>query len=268
MTKCLHNNIENNCFLCNQIKKVNSQSKQVCKHWIPLNENCYVCKREKEREKLFNNSNVNGNINTTPSNGTNNQFGGEIKTNPNFFNDQILQTSDYMNPENSQKKYPTTSNRDSNNANNANNASSLRKDDKNGKVNSFMQRSLDTFGFIENNNSKNIWSNPIANNSFPSAHISNNESNESNYLGVSTRGNRKLGNTESNTDFHLKRSMLQPDFRSGNRFFEYKPTNTRRDSYKDLGNENARKFQNQTEQLFNEMDHTKAYDQAAGINRG
>jgi len=238
--KCVHNNIDGNCNICNQVNKLGVQGEKVCKHWVSLSEGCYVCRREQERQKLFNNGNVKINVD-------------DLKQDEN-------QLKDYVDPGFSIKTYPTTSNRDMTNS-----ISFRNRHD--GNINSFMQRSLDTFGFIENNNSKNIWKNPIVNSSFPKAHLSENEI-ESNYLGVNTRGNRKLGNTELNSDFHLKRSMLQPDFRTGNRFFEYKPTNSRRDSHKDIGNQNVRKFQNQTEQLYKEMDHTKAYDNAAGINRG
>ena len=137
--------------------------------------------------------------------------------------------SNYINPNNIIKKYPKTVNNDSIN----------RKDNN---INLFMQRSLDTFNFIENNNSKNIWKNPIHNNSFTNNLFKTNEV-ENSYLGISTRRKKKLEETELNSDLHLKRSMLQPDFRTGNRFFEYKPTNTRRDNYKDIGNQNAIKFQ-------------------------
>ena len=68
-------------------------------------------------------------------------------------------------------------------------------------------------------------------------------------------------------DLHLKRSMLQPDFRHGNRFYEIKPTNTRRENYKGIGNDNARKFQDQTEEMYKSMNWSKAYDNVAGIGR-
>ena len=69
-------------------------------------------------------------------------------------------------------------------------------------------------------------------------------------------------------DLHLKRSMLQPDLRQGNRFYEIKPENTRRENHRGIGNENARKFQNQTEEMYKDMNWSKSYDIAAGINRG
>jgi hypothetical protein len=124
-----------------------------------------------------------------------------------------------------------------------------------------MNRSLDTINFMKNN-AQNMWSNPIINNSFIQSQGGNLENST---YGITTRGNRKLDYKE---DLHLRRSMLQPDFRQGNRFYEFKPENTRRESYRDAGNKSAQEFQNQTQQMFNDMNYTKAYDQAAGMNRG
>ena len=259
--QCIHNELESNCKICKwkQPSTLNSPyaqtTKRMCPHWVSINEECYVCERYKERKKYFHNGNV------------------KIRESSNFFGGRIVNPTDYVNPDDKNKKYPSTANRD-----NFNDVSLTReaKTDYTGRgennrtknnINSFMSRSLDTVGFIENNNNKNIWSNPIANNSFPTVHISDNEI-ENTYLGISTRDNRKLDNTDFNSDLHLRRSMLQPDFRQGNRFYEDKPTNTRRDNYRRIGNENARKFQNQTETIYKEMNYTKAYDQAAGINRG
>ena len=65
-------------------------------------------------------------------------------------------------------------------------------------------------------------------------------------IGISTRNVRKV----DNFDTHLSRSMLQPDFRQGNRFFEMKPENTRRENYRGIDNENVRKFQNQSQEFY------------------
>lgn len=253
--QCIHNEVESKCKIC-KWKQPNSVKQKMCPHWIPINEKCYVCERDSERKKYFHNGNV------------------KIRENSNFFGDRIINPKDYVNPDNINKRYPTTSNVDRHNLSNeaktevsGREQNNRTKDSNSGNVNSFMRRSLDTVGFIERNNNSNIWSNPIANSSFPMVHIANNEI-ENTYLGISTRGSRKLDNTDFNSDLHLRRSMLQPDFRHGNRFYEDKPTNTRRESFRRLGNENARNFQNQTERMYQEMDYTKAYDQAAGINRG
>jgi len=252
--QCIHNKVESKCDIC-KWKQVSIDKpkkpigQKMCPHWVSIHEECYVCARDQERKKYFHNGNV------------------KIRETGNFFGNRIIDPKDYVNPNDIKKKYPSTSNRNSTSDAKVEYSGRSQNNRSKNNVNSFMQRSLDTVGFIEQNNNKNIWSNPIANNSFPAVHISENEI-ENTYLGISTRGNRKLDNTDFNSDLHLRRSMLQPDFRQGNRFYEDKPTNTRRDSYRGLGNESARKFQNQTEIMYQEMDYTKAYDRAAGINRG
>jgi hypothetical protein len=256
--QCIHHRVENKCNICKwKQPSVNKPIKQnLCPHWIPIHETCYVCERDSERKKYFHNGNV------------------KIRENGNFFGNRIINPKDYVNPDDVNKNYPSTSNIDSQSLTSeaktelsGREHNNRTKDSKSGNINSFMRRSLDTVGFIERNNKSNIWSNSIANSSFPTAHIADNEI-ENTYLGISTRGNRKLDNTDFNNDLHLRRSMLQPDFRQGNRFYEDKPANTRRESFRRLGNENVRKFQNQTESMYREMNYTKAYDQAAGINRG
>ena len=233
LKKCYHNKIESNCKIC-KWKTINkSNCTEMCPHWISIHEKCYVCERENKRKKYFHNNNI------------------KIKETKNFVD---INRNEYINPNDINKKYPSMS-------------ENYKTKDNEKNINSFMKRSLDTINFIQRNNNSNIWANPIANSSFPSVHISNKEI-ENTYLGISTRGSRKLDNTDFNNDLHLRRSMLQPDFRHGNRFYENKPTNTRRESYRRLGNENVRKFQDQTEKMYKEMTYTKAYDKAAGINRG
>jgi hypothetical protein len=271
--KCFHNIIESNCNICKwkqippqQHTKVQQQMQQaplekklqgVCAHWISLTNDCYICNREKERQKHFHNSNV------------------KITDSNNFFDDRISQLSNYVNPDSSNKQYSKLQNSTTSSSYNTQMPDTskelfgreLNNRSKETNVNSFMKRSLDTVGFMETNNSKNIWSNPIVNSSFPTTHISENDI-ESNYLGVTTRGHRKLDDNNFNGDLHLRRSMLQPDLRQGNRFFELKPASTRRESFRNVGNESAIKFQNQTEELYKKMNYTQSYDAAAGINRG
>lgn len=66
-------------------------------------------------------------------------------------------------------------------------------------------------------------------------------------FGISTRGNRKIA--QNNTNSHLHRSFVQPDNRFGNRFFEEKPTNTRNASTRDIGNQQAFTFQQKTQEI-------------------
>ena len=185
-----------------------------------------------------------------------------------FCENQINESKEYLNPNNMNISYPNVTNEWKNeNVNNAdNNCREQNNRTKMGNINSFMERSLQNVNFIDSNNSKNIWSNPIANNSFPNFYTTDCNSidnDDINYLGMNTRKTKKT----NECDLHLKRSMLQPDFRHGNRFYEIKPTNTRRENYKGIGNDNARKFQDQTEEMYKSMNWSKAYDNVAGIGR-
>ncbi len=158
----------------------------------------------------------------------------------------------YINPNIRNIKYAKTNNRGDTKIN--------FKENKRSNINSFMDRSLATVNFIKENNNKNIWFNPIVNTTCPKFNIINNKF-ENNNIGINTRGSRKLN---VNDNLHLNRSMMLPDFRHGNRFFEFKPQNSRRETYRDIGNKNVIKFQNQTQQMFQNQDYTKAYDTAYG----
>lgn len=80
--------------------------------------------------------------------------------------------------------------------------------------------------------------------------INDRQTKKHNHIGMNTRGKRKLDNTDFNQDLYLRRSMQQSDFRHGNRFYEVKPKNTRRDNYREIGNLNARKIQEQTKEIY------------------
>ena len=224
---------------------------KTCQHNLPLNQNgtscrlciyntkcihnmieneCNICKFKPRRE-VFSNNNI------------------KIINSNNFFNDKS-QLGNYVNPDTTNKQYSKINNVDPKEIS----GREINNRSKETNVNSFMKRSLYTVGFIETNNSKNMFL--------------TSKNDENSYLGITTRGNRKLDDTNFNGDLHLRRSMLQPDFRQGNRFFEFKPTSTRRESYRNDGNESALKFQNQTEEMYKKMNYTQAYDKAAGINRG
>ena len=132
-----------------------------------------------------------------------------------------------------------------------------KKVEQSKNIGSFMKRSLDAKNFITENNSKNIWENPMVYSS--SIHTPNIERKDDIYKGLTTRKEKKI-NIKNNEDMFLKRSMLGNDFRHGNRFYEMKPTNTRTFTYRENGNENAIKFQNQTQRLFNDSSYFDAYN--------
>lgn len=66
-------------------------------------------------------------------------------------------------------------------------------------------------------------------------------------FGISTRGNRKNTNIHQNN--HLERSFVTPDTRYGNRFFEEKPTMTRNNNTRDIGNQQVSQFQQETHRI-------------------
>lgn len=268
---CIHSKIEHECGICKwnvpqseHNKKSNQKSNQkprqlsnsTCPHWVPIANDCYVCQRDKERRENFYNQPTNSQKNCA-------------------FSNDVSTFQDYVNPDNINKSYPKTMN-DGNQTQKEIFGKKLNNRTLNSRTaNTFINRSMDTVNFINNNNNQNIWQNPIANtsfpNSFPNSFLNKNTSENDTYdshMGITTRGKRKLDGSNVNDNLHLRRSLLQPDFRQGNRFYEDKPSNTRRESYRNMGNQNVRKFQSQTETMYKEMNYTKAYDNAAGINRG
>ena len=280
--KCPHGILLGSATKCWGCIYIQNQPTVMCYH-NRLASDCYECVAQKTQQEIFkyhrNNKTNPNNLQQTfqpsiPLNKNNNFNNGSKKENKSNFNirdindfceNQILQSNEYLNPNNTHNVYPTVINENINSK--ENNCREQNNRTKMGNVNSFMERSLQTVNFIDNNNSKNIWSNPISNNSFQNFHINDGntiDNDEATYLGISTRNTRKM----DDGDLHLKRSMLQPDFRQGNRFYEIKPANTRRENYRGIGNENARKFQTQTEEMFKDMNWSKSYDIAAGINRG
>ena len=97
--------------------------------------------------------------------------------------------------------------------------------------NSFIHRSLDIFQSDTNNTTQ----------------TSNIHSYSDTSFGISTRGNRKIAQNNSNS--HLHRSFVQPDNRFGNRFFEENPTNTRNVSTRGIGNQQAYTFQKKKQEI-------------------
>ncbi len=127
------------------------------------------------------------------------------------------------------------------------------------EMGSFMERSLDTFSFIQNNNSQNIWENSLINSTSISS--SNNSNIEDNiHLGMITRKPKKNEFNAKNEDLHLKRSILNTNFMHGNRFYEIKPTNSRRHNYRDIGNEHIRQNQSETKELLKQNKYGDAYN--------
>ena len=275
--KCEHGILLENstCWACKYIK-----NQQKCYH-NKIENDCHECVSQKTQDifKFHRNNKTNPNNlqktihSSIPSNNISkkdtrlmNNF--NIRDINDFCENKLVTSNEYLNPNNIQKVYPNVTNEWKNEKINSseNNCREKNNRTKMGNTNSFMERSLQSVNFIDNNNSKNIWSNPISN-SFPNFNINDCntlDSDESTYLGINTRNSRKM----DDCDLHLKRSMLQPDLRQGNRFYEIKPENTRRENHRGIGNENARKFQNQTEEMYKDMNWSKSYDIAAGINRG
>jgi len=111
----------------------------------------------------------------------------------------------YINPNISNIKYATTNNREDTkfNCREKNNKTNNSVIDN---KNSFMNRSLESVKFIEENNNKNIWYNPMVNTSCPKFNIVNNKF-ENTHVGINTRGNRKLN---VNDNLHLKNLGPEP----------------------------------------------------------
>ena len=228
-----------------------------CNHNISIGTKCWGCVYQNNSHD-FKDKNIKANpiVNKNISNYTETNLKKNPKDVGNFFEQNIIQSKQYISP-NINPVYPSVINewKPENSLINLQGSTSNCIEQNNRKnitrENLFMERSVQSIPFI--NNSKNIQSHQI----------SDSFQNDTN-LGINTRSLRKM----DDCDLHLKRSMMQPDIRHGNRFYEIKPTNTRRDNYRGIGNENVMKFQNQTEKMYRDMNLSKSYDIAAGMNRG
>lgn len=99
----------------------------------------------------------------------------------------------------------------------------------------------------EKNNRTSYTNNSFIHRSMDIFSNTNTISYNSSSFGISTRGNRKIGEIDDKN--HLHRSFVQPDTRCGNRFFEHKPTMTRNNHTRDIGNQQASQFQQQTQEI-------------------
>lgn len=128
------------------------------------------------------------------------------------------QNTNYINPNHINTTYPTLNilgreqNNQTHNLHNQN-------------ITSFMKRSLENADFIK-------YQNDQCNNTYDD----NIQYNSNNYIhtGIQTRGNKKTQFSEINNNIHLSRSIVQPDFRQGNRFYEDKPFNSRKDNFREI----------------------------------
>ena len=213
---------------------------QVCQHRNPIGiVHCNICSNKKKNN--FNHNKYKSEANIPHKYKSEANVPQEYK-NQNSFTNQFTKFSGYINPNNTKPFYPNIIKRS---------RIGIGRDDTkraNYENDLFMKRSLENFQFMQNNNKQNIWTNPISDGSFPKTHI-HNPFMESIHKGVGTRQIRKINDYGSNNDLHLKRSLIQPDYRMGNRFMEYKPSDTR-NSNKNIGNQYANKYQQQSNELF------------------
>lgn len=225
-----------------------------CNHNISIGTKCWGCVYQNNSHD-FKDTNIKSNpiVNKNIPNYKENNLKNNSKDVGNFFEQNIIQSKQYISP-NTNPIYPSVINgwKPENSLTDISRSTYNCIEQKNiTRENLFRERLVQSIPFI--NNSKNIQSHQISD-SFQN----------DTYLGINTRSLRKI----DDCDLHLKRSMIQPDIRHGNRFYEIKPTNTRRDNYRGIGNENVMKFQNQTEKIYRDMNLSKSYDFAAGMNRG
>jgi hypothetical protein len=270
------------CYQCafNVVKK--SQS-GVCSHWIPKNQSCYACKREMSKEDPFTKRpyipvNKNTNISTSAPSMEFFQQQQKNQINSDKYSNQMFPSfNGYITPDKTEPNFPQPVN--SVGGGRYRPATDPRRSMLNGRDDTrraqndkdmgfMMNRSVQESGFLNHQqNTNNLWGNPVIKSNFPKVDEKNLEM-IPNY-GINTRTLRKIDSAGRNENIFLNRSLVQPDMRHGNRFYEIMPQTDRQSGSKRASdNMMANQFQQQSAQIYSQMDYQKAFDSGASISRG
>lgn len=239
------------CYQCafDTVRKNNS----VCPHWISKSQPCYVCQRQSKES-----------FTQKPHIPINQPTMYPQQQNSEFVQQQIQRQSDYQmlpslpnytHPD-SKRDYPTPINTDLKDPRRM--MSVGRSDTK--RVGYSMGRHLEESSFLQNQQN-NMWGGSMVEQMFPRPEKSDT------HMAVGTRGDKKLDFSGRNENIFLNRSMVQPDMRYGNRFFEIKPESDRQSGRRDEENNGVNRFQHQNNELFGQKDFRQAFDGGAMMGR-
>jgi hypothetical protein len=255
---------EFDCYQC-AFEKIKKNQPGVCPHWIPKNESCSICERTNNRKNpLVQRPYI-------PVSQTQNENKQSLKrTNPqlnNFYSNQMFPSlENYVTPGESRMDFPKPVNTLSGSYKPTTDPTRCFQSDKKETNRSqyglsdmgiFMERSIEQANFQNNLQNQQLWGNPVLKQNFKS-------SEEIPYMGKHSRRERKLNSEE---DLFLQRSLIQPDMRQGNRFYEIMPSSGRREPLRNFDNNNINSFQQQEARIYQQMDYSKAFDKGANVGR-
>jgi len=272
------------CYQC-AFNQVRQAQQGVCSHWIPKGQPCYACERQKGRENPFTERPY---IPVDPKRAQNNcqpnqefmqqQLGSDQSR---FGNQMLPSMVGYTHPDDPNRDFPQPVNTvgggryrppaDPRRAMSSGREQTQRSRNEGPVMGYAMDRSLDESKFMQEQQG-HMWGNPLIRRNFPSPMEQKLEPQEeqtiTNY-GVSTRKSRKIDPSGRNENIFLNRSMVQPDMRHGNRFYEYMPQTDRVSGQRrESDNMMANQFQQQSAQMYSEMDYQRAFDTGAAVGRG
>lgn len=282
------------CYQC-AFDRVKNNHPGVCSHWIPKDQYCYACARLKDRENPFTERPYIPVTQQKPQSTFGNSytfFEQQKGDSSNIYSPQVTAKFEgYINPEQSNKEfpqpinsfggryYPSTDPRRSMSVGREATHRSQYEQSKESKLGVFLDRSLDDSRFMASHQGGDMWGNPLIKRNFPSpmneqvastqpvnSDMVGSQSSQM-YSGISSRKTRKLDFGGQNEDMFLKRSLIQPDMRHGNRFYEIMPETDRRQSYRQEDNVRSTQFQQQTAQIAADADFRSAYNSGAAMGR-
>lgn len=279
------------CYQC-AFSHIKQGQPGVCPHWVPRNQHCYACQRLDSRKDPFTQRPYipvrNEKLQADSVPGYDDFFRQQQVGSNDIYSPQVTASfQGYVNPNSDNRDFPkpinsvgggryhpsTDPRRAVASGRDATHRSSYRSEHDGNSMGLFMARSIDESNFISTQKSNEMWGNPLIKRNFPTEQkkIENPEpinSSSSSHAGINSRASRKIDSAGTNEDLFLRRSMIQPDMRHGNRFFEIMPDSDRRESYRQSDNMRNAQFQQDTATLYKTQDFKKAFDTGASVGRG
>lgn len=285
---CLHGiSLRFDCYQC-AFDKAKQEQPGVCSHWIPKNQPCSACHRLKYRENPFtqrphipvsNPSHLSYNPYSLQSNlAYRTKSDSNSNSNSNFMTSSMTPSmTGYVSPGESKQDFPQPVNTvgggpyhpptDPRRSSMSSREQPHRAQYGMSNVGVFMERSLEQSNFVQHQNKNQMWGNPILQQNFPSPLEEKFEHSEPiPYMGISSRSSKKI-DSKNNEDFFINRSLIQPDMRRGNRFYEIMPSSGRKEPLRNSDNGRVDQFQQQQASMFQQMDYATAFQKGAGMGR-
>jgi hypothetical protein len=279
------------CYQC-AFDHVKKSQQGVCSHWIPKGQYCYACTRTKDRKNPFterpyipvneqrpqstfgqSQNFFQQQLKGNPSSNPNDPYSHQMNPSYEGYTNADQPKGAFPKPVNSVgggRFHPTTDPRRSmRTGRESTHRSQYTQRTGESDMGVFMDRSIDDSKFLAEQNKGQLWGNPLIKRNFPSPMDTKMVPTPTDsHGGVSSRASRKVDSAGRNEDMFLRRSMVQPDMRHGNRFYEIMPDTDRRASYRQSDNVRSTQFQQQSAQMHSNHDFRQAYASGASVGRG